>query len=84
MNWIEIHKAAKLAQFKSMREAAAARDAAEYAELRAKYPDMTDAQFEAVHGYAWQEGHAHGYSEVALIFDDLADVCRAYAKAAKP
>ena len=84
MNWIELHKAAKAAHRKAQIDAENAMDAAERQKVRVQHPDMTDAQFAAAYDYAWQEGHAYGYHEVASKFDSIADVCRAYAKEAKP
>lgn len=35
---------------------------------------VSQDQFEVMFNYAWQEGHSNGYSEVAMIFDDILDI----------
>lgn len=35
---------------------------------------ISQDQFKAVFDYAWEEGHASGYEEIASIFDDILDI----------
>lgn len=51
------------------------------AQLREEYFDLSGKQFDIIHTKAYESGHAYGYDEVALHFNDLYNVCIEFAKA---
>ena len=48
--------------------------------IETKLGKVTDAQFEAIFRYAWEEGHASGYAEICLCVEDLLVILECWVK----